>query len=192
MISINTRKFRPIIFLALFSAFVPLSTDLCLPALPDMTTLFNVSEFTMNLTLILFFIFYSVATIIWGPLSDRYGRRPMLLVGLTIYMIGSILCGIANSAWEIIFFRILQAIGGGVANHRCYCCDKRCIPRTETGNHVGDCAINGCDFSRCGTCSWFAIINLYFMERNFFRSGTFRSYLHRRRDYFSRNPSTNP
>lgn len=104
-----------IIFLALLSAFVPLSTDLYLPALPDMTTLFNVSEFTMNLTLILFFIFYSVATIIWGPLSDRYGRRPMLLVGLTIYMIGSILCGIANSAWEIIFFRILQAIGGGVA-----------------------------------------------------------------------------
>lgn len=79
-----------IIFLALLSAFVPLSTDLYLPALPDMTTLFNVSEFTMNLTLILFFIFYSVATIIWGPLSDRYGRRPMLLVGLTIYMIGSI------------------------------------------------------------------------------------------------------
>jgi DHA1 family bicyclomycin/chloramphenicol resistance-like MFS transporter len=104
-----------IIFLALLSAFVPLSTDLYLPALPTMTTFFHVSEFTMNLTLILFFIFYSIATLVWGPLSDRYGRRPILLIGLTLYMIAGILCGIANSAFEIIIFRVLQAIGGGVA-----------------------------------------------------------------------------
>lgn len=104
-----------IIFLALLSAFVPLSTDLYLPALPTMTTFFNVSEITMNLTLILFFVFYSVATLIWGPLSDRYGRRPILLIGLTIYMLAGILCGVATSAFEIILFRVLQAIGGGVA-----------------------------------------------------------------------------
>lgn len=104
-----------IIFLALLSAFVPLSTDLYLPALPTMTTFFHVSEFTMNLTLILFFIFYSIATLVWGPLSDRYGRRPILLIGLMLYMIAGILCEIANSAFEIIIFRVLQAIGGGVA-----------------------------------------------------------------------------
>lgn len=69
----------------------------------------------MNLTLILFFIFYSIATLFWGPLSDRYGRRPILLIGLTIYLIASILCGIANSATQIIIFRVLQACGGGVA-----------------------------------------------------------------------------
>jgi DHA1 family bicyclomycin/chloramphenicol resistance-like MFS transporter len=104
-----------IIFLALLSAFVPLSTDLYLPALPAMTHFFAVPEIIMNLTLILFFIFYSIATLFWGPLSDRYGRRPILLVGLTIYLIASILCGIADSATQIIIFRILQACGGGVA-----------------------------------------------------------------------------
>ncbi|EHO53726.1 multidrug effflux MFS transporter [Lentilactobacillus kisonensis] len=104
-----------IIFLALLSAFVPLSTDLYLPALPEMTHFFAVPEIIMNLTLILFFIFYSIATLFWGPLSDRYGRRPILLIGLTIYLIASILCGIANSATQIIIFRVLQACGGGVA-----------------------------------------------------------------------------
>lgn len=104
-----------IIFLALLSAFVPLSTDLYLPALPTMTKFFGVSEIIMNLTLILFFVFYSIATLVWGPLSDRYGRRLILLIGLTGYMFAGILCGLATSAFEIILFRVLQAIGGGVA-----------------------------------------------------------------------------
>ncbi|APR07274.1 Inner membrane transport protein YdhC [Lentilactobacillus parabuchneri] len=104
-----------IVFLALLSAFVPLSTDLYLPALPEMTKFFAVPEIVMNLTLILFFVFYSIATLFWGPLSDRYGRRPILLIGLTLYMVASILCGIATNAYEIIIFRVLQAIGGGVA-----------------------------------------------------------------------------
>jgi phosphate starvation-inducible membrane PsiE len=55
-----------ILFLALLSAFVPLSTDLYLPALPVMTSFFHVSEFEMNLTLILFFVFYSLATLVWS------------------------------------------------------------------------------------------------------------------------------
>ncbi|MCH4170298.1 MAG: Bcr/CflA family efflux MFS transporter [Lactobacillus sp.] len=104
-----------IIFLALLSAFVPLSTDLYLPALPTMGRFFAVNEFVMNLTLILFFIFYSGATLIWGPLSDRFGRRPILLIGLTIYMLASVLCGLAQNAPQIIVFRIIQAIGGGTA-----------------------------------------------------------------------------
>lgn len=104
-----------IIFLALLSAFVPLSTDLYLPALPEMTKFFAVPEIVMSLTLILFFVFYSIATLFWGPLSDRYGRRPILLIGLTLYMVASILCGIATNAYEIIICRVLQAIGGGVA-----------------------------------------------------------------------------
>lgn len=102
-----------IIFLALLSAFVPLSTDLYLPALPVMSNSFNVSELIMNLTLILFFIFYSLATLVWGPLSDRYGRRPILLFGISIYMVASVLCGIAGSPLQIILFRVLQGIGGG-------------------------------------------------------------------------------
>lgn len=66
-----------LIFLVFLSAFAPLSTDLYLPALPTMTTYFNVPEYLTNLTLILFFIFFSAGILIWGPLSDKYGRRPI-------------------------------------------------------------------------------------------------------------------
>lgn len=105
-----------ILFLALLSAFVPLSTDLYLPALPIMTSFFHMSEFEMNLTLILFFVFYSLATLVWGPLSDKYGRRPILLIGLTGYMIASILCAVSRNVNQLILFRILQAVGGGAAS----------------------------------------------------------------------------
>jgi MFS transporter, DHA1 family, multidrug resistance protein len=105
-----------IVFLALLSAFVPLSTDLYLPALPTMTTYFQVPEYRINLTLILFFIFYSLATLIWGPLSDKYGRRPILLFGLTGYAFASFLCAASFNVNQLILFRILQAIGGGAAS----------------------------------------------------------------------------
>ena len=104
-----------ILLLALLSAFVPLSTDLYLPALPTMMKFFHVSELEMNLTLILFFVFYALATLIWGPLSDRYGRRPVLLIGLTGYTLASILCASAADVQQLILFRILQASSGGAA-----------------------------------------------------------------------------
>jgi DHA1 family bicyclomycin/chloramphenicol resistance-like MFS transporter len=63
-----------IVLLAVLSAFVPLSTDFYLPALPGMSDYFHVSVGITNLTLILFFIFFSVGMLFWGPLSDKYGR----------------------------------------------------------------------------------------------------------------------
>ncbi|MCI1882635.1 MAG: Bcr/CflA family efflux MFS transporter [Sporolactobacillus sp.] len=104
-----------VVFLALLSAFVPLSTDLYLPALPMMLRFFAVSELEMNLTLILFFVFYALTTLIWGPLSDKYGRRPILQVGMSAYMVASILCALSADVYQLILFRILQAAGGGAA-----------------------------------------------------------------------------
>lgn len=105
-----------IVFLALLSAFVPLSIDLYLPALPAMTEYFNVHEYQTNLTLILFFIFFSIGTLIWGPLSDKYGRRPILIIGLTGYTIASALCALSSDIYQLILFRILQAVGGSAAS----------------------------------------------------------------------------
>ncbi|MGA2477907.1 MAG: multidrug effflux MFS transporter [Spirochaetia bacterium] len=105
-----------IVFLALLSAFVPLSTDLYLPSLPTMTAYFHVPEYQTNLTLILFFVFFSLATLVWGPLSDKYGRRPILIFGLTGYAIASALCAFAVNIHQLILFRVLQAIGGGASS----------------------------------------------------------------------------
>jgi MFS transporter, DHA1 family, multidrug resistance protein len=104
-----------VVFLGLLSAFVPLSTDLYLPALPTMTAYFRVPEYQTNLTLILFFIFFSVATLVWGPLSDRHGRRKILIIGLTGYAIASALCALSLNIYELMLFRVLQAVGGGAA-----------------------------------------------------------------------------
>ena len=104
-----------VVFLALLSAFVPLSTDLYLPALPGMTKYFGVPEYQTNLTLILFLVFYALASLVWGPLSDRYGRRPVLLIGLSAYAVAGVLCAISTDVLELVGFRVLQAIGAGAA-----------------------------------------------------------------------------
>ena len=105
-----------IVLIALLSAFVPLSTDLYLPALPGMGDYFGVSATLTNLTLILFFLFFSLGLLIWGPLSDRYGRRPVLLAGLALYIAASIGCAASGEIWHLIAFRVLQAVGGSAAS----------------------------------------------------------------------------
>ena len=104
-----------IILIALLSAFIPLSTDLYLPALPGMSAYFGVSADRINLTLTTFFIFFAMGTLLWGPLSDHYGRKPILLVGLGLYIIASALCAFAWSVNVLVLFRILQAVGGSAA-----------------------------------------------------------------------------
>ncbi|MCM2466183.1 Bcr/CflA family efflux MFS transporter [Methanoculleus oceani] len=105
-----------IVLIALLSAFVPLSTDLYLPALPGMGDYFGVSAGLTNLTLILFFLFFSLGLLFWGPLSDRYGRRPVLLAGLAIYIAASAGCALSWNIRLLIVFRILQAVGGSAAS----------------------------------------------------------------------------
>ena len=105
-----------ILLIAVLSAFVPLSTDLYLPALPGMSDFFGAPVDITNLTLILFFIFFSFGMLFWGPLSDKYGRRPVLLTGLALYIAASAACAISWDIWHLIFFRILQAVGGSAAS----------------------------------------------------------------------------
>lgn len=102
--------------IVLLSAFVPLSTDLYLPALPGMVEYFDVPVTLVNLTLILFFIVFSLGMLFWGPLSDKYGRRPVLLSGLAIYIFASAGCALSWDIWHLILFRAVQAAGGSAAS----------------------------------------------------------------------------
>jgi DHA1 family bicyclomycin/chloramphenicol resistance-like MFS transporter len=105
-----------IVLIALLSAFVPMSTDIYLPSLPGMAKYFNVSVNLINLTLILFMVFFGLGNLLWGPLSDRYGRKPVLLAGLALYIIASLLCARAVDVYQLITFRVFQAVGGGAAS----------------------------------------------------------------------------
>ncbi len=102
-----------IIFVALMNMFIPLSTDMYLPALPNMSSYFGSSSAITNLTLSLFFLFYALGILFWGPLSDKYGRKPILLAGSITYMISSIACALSINVYFLIIARILQGISAG-------------------------------------------------------------------------------
>ncbi|EIW19756.1 MULTISPECIES: Bcr/CflA family efflux MFS transporter [Pelosinus] len=100
-------------FITLMNMFIPLSTDLYLPALPSMGMNLDSSAAIINLTLSAFFFFYAVGMLVWGPLSDKYGRKPILIVGSLIYLLSSIFCAVAVDAYLLILARAFQGIGAG-------------------------------------------------------------------------------
>ncbi len=89
----------------------PLSTDLYLSSLPSLVSGFDVPVSTVQLTLSLFVVGFGGAQLIVGPLSDRFGRRPVLLWGLGLYVAASVLCGLAQSIELLIAARFIQALG---------------------------------------------------------------------------------
>ncbi|MEZ9398404.1 multidrug effflux MFS transporter [Vibrio splendidus] len=99
-------------FLVIISAFPPLTIDLYLPALPQMVEVFNTDRSMVNLTLSSYFVTYAIGLLFWGPLSEKFGRKPILLIGLAGYMVASILCAMTNSIEQLIGARIFQAFAG--------------------------------------------------------------------------------
>ena len=91
----------------------PLSTDMYMPSLPKMATEFGTPAFYVNLTLIVFFIFMAVGMLIMGPMSDRYGRKKILILSLILYGIGSAACVFAMNVWFMILVRIVESLGAG-------------------------------------------------------------------------------
>lgn len=89
----------------------PLSTDLYLASLPHLAGYFQVSPAAVQQTLSLFVIGFGTAQLVAGPLSDRYGRRPVLLGGLALYVAASFACAAATSIAGLSAARFAQAIG---------------------------------------------------------------------------------
>ena len=88
-----------------------LSTDTYVPALPALIRQFGVSASVVQLTLSMFVAGFGIAQFAVGPLSDRFGRRPVLLYGLLLYLAGSAMCAFSPSIWILIAARFVQAVG---------------------------------------------------------------------------------
>ncbi|NML61103.1 multidrug effflux MFS transporter [Massilia sp. RP-1-19] len=102
----------PILLLIIgFMMLQPLSTDLYLASLPNLATVFGVPASTVQLTLSVFVIGFGGAQLIIGPLSDRYGRRPVLMWGLALYVAASLLCASAQTIQVLVAARFMQALG---------------------------------------------------------------------------------
>jgi len=100
-----------IITLAAVVALGPLSTDMYLPALPQLTGVFSTTIDQVQVTLSVFLYGFAVAQLVYGPLADRFGRKPILLIGLILFLASSVGCALANSIEELILYRFLQALG---------------------------------------------------------------------------------
>ncbi len=111
------RRFPPIILLlSLLSAFPPLATDMYLPALPQLQQEWGVSFARVNATLVAFFISYCCFLLIHGPLSDRFGRKPPLIAGISVFIAASLLCAVSNSVEMMVAGRFLQGAGASAAS----------------------------------------------------------------------------
>lgn len=99
--------------LGLLTAFGPMSIDMYLPSLPRIAEELAATPGDVQLTLSAFFVGTAVGQLLYGPLSDRFGRRPMLLGGITLYIATSALCALSTTIEALIAFRFLHALGSG-------------------------------------------------------------------------------
>ena len=100
-------------YLAFLSAFAPLSTDMYLPALPHMTQALQTTDALSSLSISCFLLLFGASMLFWGPLSDKYGRKPVLYTGALLYVVPSLFLALAQSIWPLLFWRAVQAIGSG-------------------------------------------------------------------------------
>jgi DHA1 family bicyclomycin/chloramphenicol resistance-like MFS transporter len=101
--------------LALLTALGPLAVDMYLPSFPDIGRLLGASPATVQLTLSLYLVSYAAGQVIYGPLSDRYGRLPVMRVALAIYCVASLACALAPNIELLLAARALQALGSSGA-----------------------------------------------------------------------------
>jgi DHA1 family bicyclomycin/chloramphenicol resistance-like MFS transporter len=102
---------RNAIVLGLLSAVGPFAIDMYLPAMPAIAADLKTSTHATQLTLTMFFISFGLCQIAYGPLSDRYGRKPPLYAGLALFIAGAIGCALAPTVGWLIGFRLVQGAG---------------------------------------------------------------------------------
>ncbi|MEN3977884.1 multidrug effflux MFS transporter [Acinetobacter sp. CWB-B33] len=105
-----------IVLLSALVAFGPLSIDMYLPSLPLIAQDLNTPVSEVQKTITLFLIGFSAGMLVYGPLSDRFGRKKLLLIGMVIYILATLGCVFSSQIEHLQFYRLLQAIGGASAS----------------------------------------------------------------------------
>ncbi len=101
-----------VVVLGLLSTFGPISLDLYLPSLPELADDLDASASASQLTITFCLLGLAVGQLVAGPLSDRYGRRRPLIVGLVLYLVTSLACAFAPSIEVLLGLRLLQGLAG--------------------------------------------------------------------------------
>src|SRR5246127_4819676 len=107
-----TRRPPPLVLLALVTAIAPVALHMLVPVLPVLAAVFAAPPGAVQLVLTLFLAGIAVGQLLYGPASDRFGRRPVLLAGPWLFLVGTAFCGFAWSLPALIVGRVLAALGG--------------------------------------------------------------------------------
>lgn len=102
-------------YIALLLAFASISTDLYLPAMPSMAELWGASDGVLEFSITGYLAGFALGQLFWGPISDHRGRKITLAVGLVLFIIGSLGCGLADGVAPLIAWRVVQAVGASSA-----------------------------------------------------------------------------
>ncbi|MBA8878674.1 multidrug effflux MFS transporter [Phyllobacterium myrsinacearum] len=108
----TTSFFRTALILGLLSAIGPFAIDMYLPALPSIGKDLNAENNVVQMSLLAFFISFAIFQLIYGPLSDMWGRKAPLYMGIGLFAVASVGCALSNDIETLIAFRFLQGIGG--------------------------------------------------------------------------------
>lgn len=106
----------PLILIIFLLGFPQIGETIYTPSLPDIARAFATSDTLAELTLGVFFLGFAFGVLIWGYVADRIGRRPTMLIGLAIYLMGSLGCCLSPSIAWLLGFRVLQALGASVGS----------------------------------------------------------------------------
>jgi len=117
---------RFLLILGSLSAFGPLAIDFYLPAFPQIAKTFATDTQHVQISLAVYFAGVAIGQLLYGPLADRFGRRPPLLAGLLLFCAASLACALAPSLNWLIGARFVQALGG---------CVGMVIPRAVVRDH---------------------------------------------------------
>ena len=158
-----------ILLLSMLMGIQPVTTDLYLPALPAIKTEFGAQLSQVQLTLSALLLAFGTSQLMWGPLSDRFGRRPILLCGLATFTLAGLGCVLASSMHELIVWRALQGAAMG-AVVMCARAMVRDLYTPEAGAGVMSKALTGLGVLACASAplgglltdlfSWHAALSL--------------------------------
>ncbi|MEB1611111.1 Bcr/CflA family multidrug efflux MFS transporter [Xanthomonas campestris pv. campestris] len=107
-------QLRVLLILSALMSFASVSTDMYLPALPAIGRALHTSAAGIELTFSAFLVGFSLGQLLWGPISDRYGRRLPIAVGLVLFTLGSVGCALSTTVTQMMLWRVVQALGACV------------------------------------------------------------------------------
>lgn len=105
---------RLMLNLSALMSFASISTDMYLPALPTISRAFHTDAASVELTFSAFLVGFSFGQLAWGPISDRFGRKLPIALGMILFILGSVGCALSETVTQMMVWRVVQAIGACV------------------------------------------------------------------------------